>query len=144
MICPEAAERAATDKIVGWRASPSELVEIRLARPEIATFSPDAQPLPDSYIPAQSTFEHAEGLPLARIDAAVEQVLGSPMWPKPPPRLIHGETAVVGNSSTRAAGVTNSPRYCGGIAGFVNTPAWTSSSWLCMSTSLRRWRTLEL
>lgn len=27
-------------------------------------------------IPAQSTFEHAEGLPLARIDAAVEQVFG--------------------------------------------------------------------
>ena len=56
------------------------------------------------------------------------------MWPKPPPKLIQGETAVVGNRFNRAAGVTKNSLICVGTTAFRYAPPFTSSSWFYITT----------
>ena len=45
------------------------------------------------------------------------------MCPKPAPKLTHGETAVVGNKFTRAAGVTKNSLICVGTTAIQVSPA---------------------
>src|SRR5271169_130373 len=57
------------------------------------------------------------------------------MWPKPAPKLTHGETAVVGNRLNRAAGVTNNWLRLLGTTANPYAPPLISSSLLYISNA---------